>query len=557
MYKLKKEKNIIKNKAGITLIALVISIIVLLILAGVSIMTLAGDNGLLNRTTSAKEKTEISKFIEDAKMASSEIMIDEIQNDSFKGLTEAKIINKLQSSSFGYDIEIAEEGNVVGITTNASSVKIGMGEKTDIMTVTPITSSGYYVKIDGQYYPIHFDNSQIIINSLEAQESINSASSFSIQSIETENEEIAIVEDIGDKKDTFKIKGITGGETKIIIIYSNLINIEVPITVEAMVTITAVAENGYAGKPKGVVSVSPTSETGKYLAGSKVILTVSEKSGFRFKGWYEGEEENALSTSKSFEYTIPNNGNSEIRLISKFNDSLQYGDQVTNIGKITVNRTLLECGWEYFLEDDEYIYFIYGDFLESGAIPTYSTKVTRESEDKTSGCSVWSTQEDREDMLDYLEGEGEYVGAWDNITTSLKNELKKQIKTCNPSMSDQIANSYVEDLIVKGGPSPEQFVSCLKKRYDMQNLWVKYFNYTGVKYSAMDRIKYRYTTNTGYLFTESREMDVQNSLWRMGTTGFGTYTESWFHKHVGLGSFVRGDYDTAYYWVLRHGPRWK
>ena len=38
-----------KNSKGITLIALVITIIVLLILAGVSIAMLTGDNGLLSQ----------------------------------------------------------------------------------------------------------------------------------------------------------------------------------------------------------------------------------------------------------------------------------------------------------------------------------------------------------------------------------------------------------------------------------------------------------------------------------------------------------------------------
>ncbi len=39
----------IKERKGITLIALVITIIVLLILAGVSISMLIGDNGILTR----------------------------------------------------------------------------------------------------------------------------------------------------------------------------------------------------------------------------------------------------------------------------------------------------------------------------------------------------------------------------------------------------------------------------------------------------------------------------------------------------------------------------
>ena len=47
-------KKVEKNK-GITLIALVITIIVLLILAGVTIATLTGDNGILTKASQAKE----------------------------------------------------------------------------------------------------------------------------------------------------------------------------------------------------------------------------------------------------------------------------------------------------------------------------------------------------------------------------------------------------------------------------------------------------------------------------------------------------------------------
>ncbi len=54
-----KDKNM-RNK-GITLIALVITIIVLLILAGVSIATLMGENGILTRANDAKTRTEDAK----------------------------------------------------------------------------------------------------------------------------------------------------------------------------------------------------------------------------------------------------------------------------------------------------------------------------------------------------------------------------------------------------------------------------------------------------------------------------------------------------------------
>ena len=57
MKKVKKEKCLKSNK-GITLIALVITIIVLLILAGVSIAMLTGQNGILTQAQNAKNRTE-------------------------------------------------------------------------------------------------------------------------------------------------------------------------------------------------------------------------------------------------------------------------------------------------------------------------------------------------------------------------------------------------------------------------------------------------------------------------------------------------------------------
>ena len=58
-------KKLVNNSNGITLIALIITIIVLLILAGVTIATLTGENGLLTRANDAKVITEISALKED------------------------------------------------------------------------------------------------------------------------------------------------------------------------------------------------------------------------------------------------------------------------------------------------------------------------------------------------------------------------------------------------------------------------------------------------------------------------------------------------------------
>lgn len=53
-----------KNNKGITLIALVITIIVLLILAGVSIAMLTGNNGILTQANTAKTDTAKAEAVE-------------------------------------------------------------------------------------------------------------------------------------------------------------------------------------------------------------------------------------------------------------------------------------------------------------------------------------------------------------------------------------------------------------------------------------------------------------------------------------------------------------
>ena len=81
-----------KNENGITLIALVITIIVLLILAGVSIAMLTGDNGILTQAKEAKEKTEEARREEEQQLQS---ILNRITREvpSEEGFNESKNVN--------------------------------------------------------------------------------------------------------------------------------------------------------------------------------------------------------------------------------------------------------------------------------------------------------------------------------------------------------------------------------------------------------------------------------------------------------------------------------
>ena len=62
------KKKVYRENKGITLIALVVTIIVLLILAGVSIAMLTGEGGILQNAREAKDKTERADIIEQAQL---------------------------------------------------------------------------------------------------------------------------------------------------------------------------------------------------------------------------------------------------------------------------------------------------------------------------------------------------------------------------------------------------------------------------------------------------------------------------------------------------------
>ena len=73
-YKTKTNKNTKINKyrkknSGITLIALVVTIVILLILASISIGALTGDNGIIDQAHTAKEDTEIASWEEQIDLA--------------------------------------------------------------------------------------------------------------------------------------------------------------------------------------------------------------------------------------------------------------------------------------------------------------------------------------------------------------------------------------------------------------------------------------------------------------------------------------------------------
>ena len=103
-----------RNQKGITLIALVITIIVLLILAGVSIAMLTGENGILNKATSSRSATNEAEAIERINLAlnavKTEIFDQQVDEQNWEPINESnalqpEIVKSLETDGFDTENE--------------------------------------------------------------------------------------------------------------------------------------------------------------------------------------------------------------------------------------------------------------------------------------------------------------------------------------------------------------------------------------------------------------------------------------------------------------------
>ena len=115
-----KMKKCLKTKNGITLIALVVTIVVLLILAGVSISLLLDENGIIKKSKDARREYGQAKVNEQEQMDNANDWIDEVvtgkKSNVVKSFKEAKTENST--------IDGKKEGNANNPTIPAGYIPI-------------------------------------------------------------------------------------------------------------------------------------------------------------------------------------------------------------------------------------------------------------------------------------------------------------------------------------------------------------------------------------------------------------------------------------------------
>ncbi len=142
------------SNQGITLVALVITIIVLLILAGISIATLTGDNGILNKAQQAEEKTTQAQIKELLQLAIIEIQT-QIQTEqkrpaNLDDITTETISEKIQDN---LEITVGEKEEntnntfqkIIIITKNGETHQYKIKEDMTIEKIKDISSKKIYL----------------------------------------------------------------------------------------------------------------------------------------------------------------------------------------------------------------------------------------------------------------------------------------------------------------------------------------------------------------------------------------------------------------------------
>ena len=172
--KTKNKRNYLKEK-GITLIALVVTIVVLLILAGVSVNALFGNNGIIEKAkdaqstmTKAEEKDRISVALTEWEIVKStekktfeKFMKETFGDDNVTAINENEVIVTMES---GNKYKVTTDGVITstkGVSINKSSLTLELQEGATVTeTLTAILS-----EITGEITWSNSDNSKATISS--------------------------------------------------------------------------------------------------------------------------------------------------------------------------------------------------------------------------------------------------------------------------------------------------------------------------------------------------------------------------------------------------------
>ena len=130
-----------RNKRGITLIALVVTIVVLLILAGVSLNLVLGNNGIIAKSKDARDRTKLAVYTEEINLIASaeetsykleEISYDQMVQNVKSNIEAKKYVEQVnqKSVSIGTTLEATTDLGMITVVLSKDGVTVSEGEIT-------------------------------------------------------------------------------------------------------------------------------------------------------------------------------------------------------------------------------------------------------------------------------------------------------------------------------------------------------------------------------------------------------------------------------------------
>ena len=206
-------KRNLKVNDGITLIALVITLIVLLILAGISITMLSSDNSILSKATEAKESTERAQIEEAIKLAYMDLVGKDITGYSNTANLD-KAIEEVQKNNAYKDKIISISGGAYKLSSTDVILAKSGTDNNQTLTIEEDTSASsggtYYAVISGKYYKIEQTNGDIKI----AKEDSNVDPNNTSDTISITSDDVTIAK-TSDNKDIATFEVIEGNKVKV------------------------------------------------------------------------------------------------------------------------------------------------------------------------------------------------------------------------------------------------------------------------------------------------------------------------------------------------------
>lgn len=265
---------------GITLISLIITIIILLILAGVTLNMVIGENGLFTTAETSAEAYKIAEIEERART----YYVSEIANEVTGGTeaTLAGVINKLRKEGYKIKEEESEIKPIKEIKLSEQEITLTTNQTQEItyeIIYEENVLTKYYIEIQGSYYEIKIEERTIKIDKNEVkidqeegkeetQEEVTiTTSNENIVTYQKEGEKIILTakNEIGTADITIEYKGKTGKCT---------INVGIPCTGISINPTTIEIEQGEEGNITVAKTPNDTTDTETYKVADEKIAKI-------------------------------------------------------------------------------------------------------------------------------------------------------------------------------------------------------------------------------------------------------------------------------------------